>query len=180
MANDETISKTLSYWLRHAPQDAALVLDSQGWAATDLVLAELARRFEGVDFQRLLAVAEGNDKQRFEFSVDLDRIRARQGHSAAVDMGLAPTTPPDLLYHGTVQRFLPAILLQGLKPMGRQHVHLSRDPETARKVGARRGPPVILQVAAAAMAASGHAFMVAGNGVWLTAAVPPAFLKRLR
>ncbi|MGA0603972.1 RNA 2'-phosphotransferase [Caulobacter sp. KR2-114] len=174
---DETISKTLSYWLRHRPEEAGLTLDAQGWAPTDAVMAELARRF-GIDFDRLLAVVETNDKQRYEFSADLDRIRARQGHSVEVSLDLPPQPPPAVLYHGTVERFLDAILAEGLKPMRRHHVHLSADVETATRVGARRGKPVILAVDAAAMAAEGAVFHRTDNGVWLTDAVAPTHLSR--
>jgi putative RNA 2'-phosphotransferase len=58
----------------------------------------------------------------------------------------------------------------------RQHVHLSADPDTATRVGARHGQPVILVVRAAEMAAAGHAFFLSSNGVWLTDAVPTAFI----
>ena len=122
-------------------------------------------------------VAE-NDKQRFEFSEDMSRIRARQGHSIEVDGGWAPADPPETLYHGTVEKFLDDILMQGLKPMKRHHVHLSADIATASKVGARRGKPVILSVAAQELARQGVEFSLSSNGVWLVAAVPPDFLRR--
>ena len=67
---------------------------------------------------------------------------------------------------------------EGLRKMSRQHVHLSSDPETARQVGARRGPPVIFEVDAAAMQANGFAFFRSNNGVWLVTIVPPSFLRR--
>ena len=170
----KTISKTLSYWLRHAPEAGNLVLDPAGWAPVDTVLASL----KGVSFEEMLHVVETNDKQRFELSDDLERIRARQGHSIEIELDLPPTAPPAVLYHGTVERFLDAIFEGGLKKMARHHVHLSPNLETAVKVGARRGRPVILNVDAARMAADGHVFMVSSNGVWLTEAVPAAYLSR--
>jgi len=169
----KTISKTLSYWLRHAPEAGNLVLDPAGWAPVDHVLASL----KTVSFDELTTVVEENDKQRFEFSGDLERIRARQGHSIEITLDLPSTTPPARLFHGTVKRALDAIFAEGLKKMARHHVHLSPDLETARKVGARRGAPVILVVDAARMAADGHVFMVSSNGVWLTDAVPAAYLS---
>jgi putative RNA 2'-phosphotransferase len=119
-------------------------------------------------------VVAGTDKKRFE--LDGDRIRAAQGHTVPVDLDLPPATPPPLLYHGTVARFLPSILSTGLQPRGRHHVHLSPDPETATRVGARRGEPVILRIDAAAMHAAGHVFHRAANGVWLTSHVPPRYI----
>jgi putative RNA 2'-phosphotransferase len=169
----KTISKTLSYWLRHAPEAGNLVLDPAGWAPVDTVLASL----QDVSFDELDHVVATNDKQRFEFSPDLERIRARQGHSIEIELDLPPATPPARLFHGTVPRFLDAILAEGLKKMARHHVHLSPDLETATRVGSRRGKPVILVVDAARMAADGHVFMVSSNGVWLTEAAPAAYLS---
>jgi putative RNA 2'-phosphotransferase len=50
--------------------------------------------------------------------------------------------------------------------------------ETARKVGARRGNPVILTVDAGRMHRDGIRFYLSTNGVWLTDAVPPGYLSR--
>jgi putative RNA 2'-phosphotransferase len=175
--NDTEISKALSYWLRHAPEAAGLALDAQGWTDTGAVMAALQGKGAALDFDRLVRVVELSDKQRFELSADAGRIRARQGHSVAVDLDLPPVTPPDVLYHGTVERFLDAILSEGLKPQARHHVHLSADLETANKVGQRRGKPVILTIDAAAMAAEGAVFFVTSNQVWLTDNVPPGRLS---
>ncbi len=175
MASDVEISKTLSYWLRHKPDAAGLTLDAQGWTDVDAVLAQLGAKHR-CDWDRLVQVVEFNDKQRFELSADGERIRARQGHSVEVELDWPQATPPDLLYHGTVERFLPAIRAEGLKPMRRHHVHLSPDRETATKVGNRRGAALILTVRAGAMQAAGHAFYLTGNGVWLTDAVAPEFI----
>ncbi len=178
MVNDVQISKTLSYWLRHRPDAAGLELDAAGWAPVEAILAALAAEVPGTDWDRLLEVVELNDKRRFEISGDAQRIRARQGHSVEVSGDWPVTPPPDRLFHGTVERFLPAILQDGLKPMRRHHVHLSGDPETATRVGARRGQPVVLTVVAARLAATGVEFRLTSNGVWLVDRVPPAYLER--
>lgn len=120
-------------------------------------------------------VAE-NDKQRFAFNVDATRLRAVQGHSIKIDLGLESVTPPGLLYHGTVSRFLPSIRNQGLLSGRRDYVHLSPDEVSAWKAGARHGQPVILQVRAGQMHADGFEFWRAQNGVWLTRYVPGAYL----
>lgn len=179
MADELRISKTLSYWLRHRPDQAGLSLDSGGWTAVDDVLAGLAAQGLPNDIDVLLAVVETSDKQRFELSPDLSRIRARQGHSISVDLALEPREPPSVLYHGTVDRFLAAILAEGLSKMRRHHVHLSSDTKTAQRVGTRRGKPVVLVIDAHAMRAAGMLFYVTENNVWLTEAVPPRFLRRL-
>lgn len=117
-----------------------------------------------------------NDKQRFALSPDGQRIRARQGHSLPVDLGLEPVAPPELLYHGTAATFLPAIRRDGLLPGSRQHVHLSADAPTASEVGQRRGKPVVLAVEAGRMHRDGLRFHRADNGVWLTARVPDTYI----
>ena len=169
-------SRFLARVLRHDPALAGLRLDPQGWAGVDDLLTGC--RGAGVRLTRasLAEVVETNDKRRFALSPDGTRIRAQQGHSVDVDLGWEPSVPPALLHHGTVGRFLPAITAEGLRPMTRHDVHLSRDAETARRVGARRGAPVVLTVAAGRMHADGHVFRATGNGVWLVAAVPPEYL----
>ncbi len=168
------ISKFLSKHLRHRPDGIGLRLDENGWVGIDdLIRAAVDHRFP---FTRdeLDHVVAANDKQRF--AVDGDRIRASQGHSVAVDLDLPPAPPPAELFHGTVERHLDAIRAQGLLPMQRQHVHLSSDRETATRVGARRGRPVVLAVGAAAMHRARQGFRVSENGVWLVDAVPRRFL----
>ena len=117
-----------------------------------------------------------NDKQRFKFSDDGLKIRASQGHSVQVELGLPPVVPPDLLYHGTAIQTVASIRKTGLEKRKRQHVHLSLDEVTALKVGQRHGRPVILVVRAGEMHKAGHEFFLSANGVWLTDAVPVAFL----
>lgn len=174
------ISKALSYWLRHAPEAGGLTLDSEGWAPVDTVMAALAREGLTSDLADLHRTVAESDKNRFELSDDGARIRARQGHSVDVDLDWPIAAPPDYLYHGTVERFLDAIMADGLKPMTRHHVHLSPDVETATRVGARRGEAIILRIAAGAMAREGAVFRLSSNGVWLVDAVPPERIGRLQ
>lgn len=171
-----TVSKFLSRHLRHAPQDLGLTLRAGGWVPVDDLLAASARAGFPIGYDELLECVETNDKQRFAFDPTGDLIRANQGHSVAVDLQLEPRQPPATLYHGTVERFLPAILAEGLRKGRRHHVHLSEEPETARRVGARRGSPIVLRVDAGGMHAAGFTFYRSANGVWLTDAVPPAYL----
>jgi putative RNA 2'-phosphotransferase len=170
------VSKRLSFVLRHRPDSIGLTLGPAGWVAVDDLLAALARNGLRLTRAELETVVAGNDKQRFAFDDSGTRIRANQGHSVPVVLGYRTATPPDLLFHGTVQRFLPAILEEGLRPGSRHAVHLSPDVETATAVGGRRGRPVVLRVDAAGMSAEGFRFTVSANGVWLTDAVPARFL----
>ncbi|CAN7267177.1 RNA 2'-phosphotransferase [Bradyrhizobium sp. LjRoot220] len=175
-SNATQLSKFLSFVLRHEPHSIGLVLDQQGWAPIEEVIAK--GNAAGTPFSRadLLDVVATSDKKRFSLSDDGQRIRAAQGHSAVVDLGLSPREPPGVLYHGTATRFVDAILLEGLKPQARQQVHLSVDPATAHRVGQRHGKPAIFKVEAAHMHSKGFAFFIADNGVWLTDRVPSEFL----
>ena len=170
------LSKRLSYVLRHAPGSVGIVLDDAGWVDVDELLTALAAHGRPVTRADLEHVVATNDKRRFAFDDTGSRIRASQGHSVAVDLGLAAVEPPPALFHGTPERNLPAIRAEGLRPGNRHAVHLSPDAATARTVGARRGRPVVLAVDAAAMAADGAVFTCSANGVWLVDAVPPQYL----
>lgn len=167
------LSKFLSRLLRHKPETIGLSLDAQGWAEIDKWIAKADRPIQRAE---ILEIVETNPKQRFALSEDGAYIRARQGHSRPVDLGLAPRTPPPTLFHGTALKMLESIQSQGLIKGTRQHAHLSGDTDTARTVGARHGKPVVLKVAAGAMQTAGHPFFLSENGVWLTDHVPAEFL----
>lgn len=173
------ISKFLSYVLRHKPETIGLTLEDGGWVAVEQLLQALKAARKDVTRDLLEDIVQTNDKQRFAFSEDGTKIRASQGHSLQVDLGLRPIPPPDILFHGTARRFLDSILSTGLQPQQRQHVHLSPDEQTALRVGQRHGKPIVLRVNAGAMHADGHVFFLSANGVWLTAHVPPTFLHVL-
>ena len=172
------LSRRLSLVLRHRPETAGLTLDANGWVPVADLLAAL--RISRADLD---VVVEHNDKSRFAIAAGADgveRIRANQGHSRRVnvDLDLPLARPPAVLFHGTPRGNLAPILREGLRPQDRQHVHLSPDVATALVVGRRRTREVVVfAVEAAAMAGAGHVFHRSENGVWLTAAVPPDFLR---
>ncbi|MFI7547667.1 RNA 2'-phosphotransferase [Actinoplanes sp. NPDC049599] len=172
------LSKRLSLVLRHRPETAGLTLDANGWVPVAELLAAL--RISRADLDLVVA---HNDKSRFVIVAGADgveRIRAHQGHSRRVnvDLDLPPARPPATLFHGTPRANLAPILREGLRPRSRQHVHLSPDVATALVVGRRRASDVVvLEVAAGALAEAGHVFHRSENGVWLTAAVPAAFIR---
>jgi putative RNA 2'-phosphotransferase len=173
-------SKRLAAVLRHHPESIGIELDGHGWVGVERLLGALAAHGSPMTRQDLDRVVGSNDKQRFEWDLDADLIRARQGHSVDVDLGLVPALPPDVLYHGTPTRNVESILTTGLERRGRHHVHLSGDVATAHRVGARRGDHVVFEVDAARMARDGFAFYRSTNGVWLTDDVPPRYLAQRR
>ncbi len=169
-------SKFLSLVLRHAPEKAGVTLDPQGWVPIDDLLAGCAKAGQKIDRATLEQIVATSDKKRFTLSNDGTRIRAAQGHSVAVELGLIPAEPPATLFHGTAAKSVAVIMAEGLKPGRRQQVHLSLDADTATNVGMRHGKPVVLTVDAFDMHQLGHQFFQADNGVWLTDLVPPQFL----
>ena len=174
-----TISKYLSLVLRHNPAATGITLDEEGWVDVEDLLAGAARHARSFTRAELEEVVQKNDKQRFAFSLDAKRIRANQGHSISVDLGLTPETPPEELYHGTVERFLSSIMANGLDKRSRHHVHLSSEVATATRVGGRRGKAIVLKIAAANMHSAGFHFYCSANGVWLTERVPPEYISAL-
>lgn len=174
-----TVSKFLSKYLRHEPEALGLVLEPGGWVPVDDLLAGAARIGFSITAEELNQVVAENDKQRFAFNETGSKVRANQGHSAEVDLQLNEVEPPERLFHGTVAKFVAAILVEGLQKMNRHDVHLSKDVQTAIKVGERRGKAVILVIESGRMAADGYEFRLSANGVWLTDHVPPRYIRLL-
>ena len=171
-------SRFLSLVLRHRPEIVGLQLDAEGWLEIKDLLAGATKRGRAITTDELREVVLSNDKKRFAISEDGLRIRASQGHSVrSVSLDLNAIAPPDILYHGTVEKFIESIRRQGLIKRTRNHVHLSIDETTATKVGSRRGEPTILKIAASQMHRDGHEFFLSENGVWLTESVPTKFMS---
>ncbi len=121
-------------------------------------------------------IVAGDDKQRYSYNADGSKIRANQGHSIHIDLNLTPIEPPEFLFHGTAVRNVTSIREHGLLKQNRHHVHLSENQETARRVGARYGKPVILTISAKAMTEAGYTFYRSENHVWLTDTVPVEYI----
>lgn len=170
-------SKFLSLILRHKPAQIGLTLDENGWANVQELIGKAKTAGFSFTPELLNEIAETNNKKRFAFNEDKTRIRASQGHSIEVKLDLQAVEPPEFLYHGTVEKFLPSILKEGLQKMQRQHVHLSKDTETATHVAARRGKPVILKINSARMFSDGCAFFISENNVWLCNEVLPQYIS---
>jgi putative RNA 2'-phosphotransferase len=172
-----TVSKFLSKYLRHEPQALGLTLEPGGWVAIEDLLAGAAMIRFPISRDELAQVIAASDNRRFSLDESGKRIRANQGHSAEVDLQLAEVDPPEHLFHGTINKFLDSILVEGLKKMDRHDVHLSKDVQAARRVGERRGKPIILVIESGKMAADGYTFRLSFNGVWLTDHVPPQYIR---
>ncbi len=170
-------SKFMSLILRHKPEAIGIRLDEHGWAKVDELIAGIAktRKF---NMEMLEEIVRTDEKQRYSFSEDKKRIRANQGHSVPVDVELEEAEPPEELWHGTGEKYESSIDAQGLIPKSRLYVHLSKDRETAVKVGQRHGKPVLYIVRSGEMRRDGYRFYLSQNGVWLTKKVPAKYLKK--
>jgi putative RNA 2'-phosphotransferase len=178
-SNHVRISKFLSLVLRHEPAKAGITLDSAGWVDVDALLRGCATAGVHCTREELERIVAESEKQRFALSPDRRRIRANQGHSVEVDLNYARAVPPEVLFHGTADRFLESIKSKGLIKAQRHHVHLSADRAVAIEVGRRHGKPVVIGVAAGAMHRAGYEFFLSANGVWLVDHVPAEFLSGL-
>ncbi len=174
--SNKKLSVFISLILRHKPEAAGITLDEHGWADVNELIKGINSAGHRIDMPLLEEIVRTDNKQRYSFSEDKKLIRANQGHSVKVDVELKECEPPEQLFHGTGERFAAAIRKDGLKPMSRLYVHLSKDRETAEKVGARHGKPHIFFVHSGKMFRQGYKFYLSENGVWLTESVPPEFL----
>lgn len=178
MEKSQKLSVFLSLILRHNPAAAGITLDEHGWADVEELLLGINGTGRKIDRAMLEEIVRTDNKQRYRFNEDKTLIRANQGHSIPVDVELKEQEPPEFLYHGTAKRSLKSIMEEGLKPMSRLYVHLSKDRETAEKVGRRHGEPVVLKVHSGRMSRDGVQFYLSENGVWLTKRVDITYLER--
>lgn len=177
MENLKKLSVFISLVLRHKPDEAHITLDEHGWANVEELLAGINDTGRKIDMEILEEIVRTDNKQRYSFNEDKTLIRANQGHSIPVDVELEEKQPPQFLYHGTADRFLESIMIEGLKPMSRLYVHLSKDEETAVKVGKRHGKPVVLKINAEEMYRDGKKFYLSQNGVWLTKYIEKKYIE---
>ena len=173
-----SISKYMSLILRHKPEVIGIELDEHGWANTDDLINGIGKDNQGFNFELLEEIVRTDNKQRYSFNPGKTLIRANQGHSIPVDVELPEMEPPELLFHGTGEKYVSSILQQGLIPKSRLYVHLSKDIDTAVKVGKRHGKEIVYKVNAGQMYKDGYKFFLSVNNVWLTKEVPVKYLNR--
>lgn len=171
------LSKFLSLVLRHDPAIVGLSLEAGGWVDVDKLIDGAKRAGVSLDLASLRQVVDRSEKKRFTLSEDGRRIKANYGHSIAVDLGLQPSIPPDILFHGTARHLLDSIRAEGVLRGGRRYVHLSGDETTAVAVGQRHGEPAVLAIHARLMHEDGFEFFLSESGIWLTRSVPPHYVE---
>ncbi|WP_456441638.1 RNA 2'-phosphotransferase [Psychroserpens sp.] len=166
--NKTKVSKLISYWLRHNPEDINISLDEYGWANINDILGALNQR--KIEFTRdeLIELNNSFDKVRWKVDLSTNKIKATHGHSISISQELLPQTPPEILYHGTASKYLESIIANGLSSKNRQYVHLSEDILMATEVGKRHGKPIIIEIDTLKMVKQGFNFYKTEQGVWLT------------
>ena len=168
----------ISLILRHKPDVIGISLDEHGWANVQELINGINKTGKySIDMPMLEEIVRTDNKQRYSFNEDRSKIRANQGHSINVDVELKEAVPPEILYHGTGEKYVESINAEGLKPKSRLYVHLSKDVETAVTVGSRHGKSIVYTVASGEMYRQGYTFYLSENGVWLTKNVPVDFMK---
>lgn len=170
------LSRLVALVLRHRPDEVGLSLDAAGFAPLEALAGALATQpgWESVSAEDLMALAD-SDPRRYE--VRDGRMRARYGHTIAVEEPGEAAMPPEWLYYGTSPSDLGDIRLHGLRPTSRQYVHLSTTPLAAADVGRRHAPDAVVVVIFARRAESaGVGFRRAGAALFLTSAIPSEFL----
>lgn len=170
------LSKTLSFILRHKPEDFGLTMNQYGWVNVQSLVDAL-----GINIPTLVGIVNEDSKGRYEFASNTTVIRATQGHSRPVDLSLIEFPKPlqGTIFHGTAERFVSSIIEQGILKGSRQYVHLSTDTEVAKDVGGRHGKPVVLVLDTDQMYEDGIKFYQSVNNVVLCDYVDPKYIKFL-
>lgn len=173
------MSKFIAYILRHNPSAIGVALDVHGWARVDELIYGINKTGRRIDFGTLCSIVENDGKRRFSFNEEKTKVRANQGHSIAVVLQMTERVPPDILYHGTAEKYMESIRQFGLVKKSRNFVHLSKDKETAAKVGARHGKAVVLAIDTKSMVRDGFIFYLSANGIWQTDNVPYKYIDKV-
>ena len=172
----ERFSRWMSYVLRHNPVRYGLQPDRHGYVDLDAFLLVAQQRYRDVPAEQLRSLIEGSGSGRFEITGT--RLRARYGHSIAVEPAGPAVEPPPQLYHGVAPDRVETILMDGLSPMDRRMIHLSETLEDALAVARRKTEqPVVLRIHAQEAHAAGAAFYREGK-VYLASQIPARFLSQ--
>lgn len=169
------MGKLISLILRHKPDVVGITLDEHGWANVDELIKGVNKKHK-LTMEMLENIVATDEKQRYSFNEDKTKIRANQGHSINIDVELEEVEPPEILWHGTGEKYVESIRETGLVPKSRLYVHLSDKYTTAVQVGKRHGNPVVFCVKSGQMYTDGYKFYKSKNGVWLTKSVPVEYL----
>jgi putative RNA 2'-phosphotransferase len=170
------LSRVVALVLRHKPGKVGVQLDPAGFVLLDDLARALAAQpgWDSITTDDLIALAR-SDPRRYE--IRDERIRARYGHTVAVEAPGDLAFPPEWLYVAVAPAEIARIATDGLQPTDRQHVHLATTPQAALDVGRRHAQDAqVVVIFARRAATAGTAFRRAGPALYLVAAVAAKFL----
>lgn len=205
-ATEVSFSKTLAWMLRHAAVKRGLPVSHDGYVLWDDMknMQEFTRLNGGNSFsdEELKAVVQQNDKQRFATKYENEKlyVRANQGHSNKVasqiqeDKLLTQLSIDDLIkypvvVHGTTRTaYETCIRKQGLKKMGRSHIHFAISDDfvesNTNQSGIRSSSDVLIYVSMQQAMLDGIVFYISDNNVILTTGVDgclsPKYFTRVK
>jgi putative RNA 2'-phosphotransferase len=169
LTNEEIqTSKTISYFLRHAPNELGIELDSDGWTNLSEFLILLNKKNSiNVEPKDIEYYLENSEKKRFEIDIKNDKIRAKYGHSVNIKINYEELTSPIDLYHGTSKTNLEDIKQYGILKMSRQFVHISSDYNLAVLTAKRHSKDIIIFKLNTTEFMKKFKILNAGNGIYL-------------
>eukprot|EP00435_Cladocopium_sp_Y103_P064226 s679_g25.t3 len=180
--DNDSVSKWLTYVLRHGASEEDVYMDKHGYVSVDQLIALREKEFgKTTSLYQIRLVVETCPKQRFEIWEDEQNsgktwVRATQGHSISKvqDTVHRPLRSADDLgneepVHGTFLHSWLKIRHEGLKTMGRNHIHMCMGlPGTGVISGMREDADVAIYINVALAMQSGICFVQSSNGVILT------------
>ena len=176
-AASNRLSRFLALVLRHRAHQFDLAVDEEGFVALTPLL-EVIRTQSGLDAvsrEDLEALARDGDRKRYELRGD--SIRATYGHSFRRPIRYAEVEPPEHLFVAVASNQVQEVRLHGLRPEGRQYIHLSETEQEASEVGNRRGgDATVVTVLALEASRNGIPFHHPTTGLYLTLQIPGRFL----
>lgn len=155
--------------------------ETGGWRRVEDILQRLDVTIE--ELQELVQLDPKNQNSpgrgRFEFSADLSKIRARDGHANWIPLEEKRPTEsfPAKLYHGTSLDNVASILSKGILSMDRRYVHLSADRAEAFRVASRRKNPVVLEIDTQLLIQNGGKIYSPDSIAWLCSEVSSKAIK---
>lgn len=172
-----SVSKSLSWILRHGLIDLELNVDSAGFICIDELLS--LPQMKDISFEMIKKVVDENEKKRFELKQYGTKyfIRASQGHSKDMENIIDDnkllkkiTTPLPICIHGTNKKAWTTIQKDGLKVMNRMHIHFTSKLPNDKTIisGMRNDCNVIIYIDMNKAMNDGIEFFMSSNEVILS------------
>ena len=171
------ISRYMCLLLRHKPEQGDLYIDEYGYTDIDDLVEAVRLKYPKFNKRMLKEIVAEDDKGRYGYDETGFKVRCVYGHSFEIRPGEA-VKPPEVLYHGSAEKYADSIKRDGILSKGRQFVHLTADYDLAVQTGARHGAPAVFTVSAAKANAAGHPFYHPNDKIWLTDFVPVEFISK--